>query len=208
MGFLTKSRIFVQGLNGEFKTINDTPINRIIVAGDYSYDKKSEQLIFEYNGYSGNIGPKICILYRPNTNKTETDSISGCRGRQLRISKESTSINLSRLYALCKELSLNRLTLAEVDNFVLNHKNNNGLDEALFESNEGLEVDNYELVSQSENKIHGDAWNRAHEIFRLDLKFSAKDQVMISIINMSGDRRQFLLHCRVQELDFKKYGIR
>ena len=207
MGFITKNRILVQGLNGEFKTINDTPINRILVAGDYSYDAKSDQVIFEYNGYSGSIGSKICLLYRPGSNRTGTDCVPNCRGRQLRIPKEFTSINLSRLYILCREISLHRLTLDAVDNYVLNHKDNKGLDEALIESNEGLDVNNYELVTQSENNAHSEAWHRAKDIFKLKLKFSARDKVIMNLIDMSGDRKQFLLHLRIQDIDFKKYGI-
>lgn len=195
-------------MNGSKVMINDNHINRIIVSGSWNFDTTTDTLTFEYEGYDMVVSPEMVTVQQKGKKAVRgTTSAKNSRGRNIYLKHGSIKINVSRLWLLCKELVNHNITIENMDEYVLNHKDNKGDEEAWIEGTEGLEVGNYELVKQQLNKIHGDIWYTLRD-WGYEAKFSALDTVFITIVNLSDTKEQFLEIMKAKELNLSDYGIR
>lgn len=202
-----KKTLLVTGLNGVQNIIIDCTINRIVVSKKWSYDEEKDQLVFEYAGNRASIGSQGVFIERAHNKNTKSNYAVKRRGRTLHISAENTKINLSRLYMLCREISLGRLAIHQIDDFVLNHKDNMGLDEGLLEDNSPLWVNDYELVTKKDNTCHGVVWNKLFG-WGIKTKFSAMDYDFITIVIISDSLEELKKHLEIKGIDFENYILK
>ena len=194
----------VLGVNGKLKTIENNLTNRILVDNNFKYDALADQVYFSVRDYYVSAGAVGVFIYRPKSKKTGSNKSNGRRGRVLHITELNNKVNISRIYCLIKELRLGTITIAQVDELVLNHKDNCGLDEALIDDNRPLWINDYELVSQCANIKHGELWNKAYS-WGLQLKFSALDENFMNCISMANNKDQFIRLVYALDLNINNY---
>lgn len=199
--------IKVPSVNNTTIDIKNNMINYILANHQFDYDPVKDQLTFWFEGYTGSIGRQKVEIIRPSVKFTGSSEKQNTRGRQLHITHLSNKINLSRLYCLGKELTLGNITLKEVDELVLNHKDNMGWLEGSIKDNSALDIDNYELVKQGENVKHGKTWYKL-ESWGEYTTFSARDTVFIKLVEVSDSIDELKELMKTKKLKLSDYGIK
>lgn len=183
-------KINVRDLNGNIVTINNSVINTIITEGTSSFNEATQVALVDWSGYNFNLGPDRVEVTDPNGRVSGSNSSYGYGSRNYHIALINRKVSLSRLWCIVKAMHYNALPLYQIDNFVHNHKDNNGQLEATISGFDGLSIDNYELCTYSQNSMHGIAWNNIKRYTGRELKFSAYNKSFIDFINtISSDKK-------------------
>lgn len=174
--------VAVKGVNGNTEYIRGSFLNQLLVnAEKIEFVEETQTAYVKSMGYEFKLSGTEVKIITPTGRTTGSNSSTGYGSRNY-CESGTKRVSLSRMWCLVKALSYNALALCDIDNWVHNHLNNQGQAEAEISGNQGLDISNYELCTYSQNKRHGDAWNKAAEM-GLYLKFSAYDTRVINIIN-------------------------
>lgn len=189
--------IVLPDINGEKVKIKASLFNMIFVQAantdGIEYDPVTEKVTIRSIGYTFELSSLEVLVTRPDGKKAGTNSSKGYGSRNYIIANYNSRISLSRLWCLGKAYSLKALSLYELPKWVHNHKANNGNLEALIRGKCGLHISNYELCTYAQNKIHADAWHKAHNL-GLNLAFSAYNNAAISVINQYNTKEDIESH--------------
>jgi len=212
MARIVKGTLVVSSINGRVE-INNTALNHVLVNKTWSF--KDGVLEFDYQNIHVEASAKRVVvkkLYKDGRVITSgTNSVDGARGRFVRckspVDDKPSTINISRLWLIAYHLEAGHIVIADVDKLVINHLDNKGNEEGCIGSKEGLDVGNYELVSQQLNKIHGDTWYKIYG-WGDEAKFSALDSVFITLVNLSDTKEQLLALMKAKGLNPADYQIK
>lgn len=167
---------------GQQITVNNSLSNNIIIFGNRQFDNKTQQAVIEYKGYKFDIGPLYCEITTPSGRVTGSSKSTGYGSRCYHVTALNKKVSLSRLWCIVRALENNVLSLQDIDKTVHNHLNNLGKAEATIDNTTGLDIENYELCSYSENKLHGDAWNIVYNTLGKKLTFSVNNKALIEAV--------------------------
>lgn len=183
-----KEKIEVKDLNGNTTFIKGSVVNHILTEGKYSFNEQKQVALVEWSGYNFYLGPDKVEITDPNGRVNGSHSSNGYGSRNYHIALINRKISLSRLWCLVKAIHYKALPLYKVDDYVHNHLDNKGNDEAMIQGTAGLKINNYELCTFSQNTKHGKAWNKIYDNLGLELSFSAYNKFFIDgVLNIDKD---------------------
>ena len=125
-----------------------------------------------------------------------------------RIARQGTPTQVKKkMKQIAIELGQRNITLKDIDELVLNHKDNMGWIEGSIKDNSPLDIKNYELVKQSENIKHGKTWHKL-ESWGEYTTFSARDTVFIKLVEVSDSIDELKELMKTKKLKLSDYGIK